>query len=106
MKKNIIVILALFLAITLCACSGKNSLKGRYTSESEEYSVEFQKNGDCTWYQDDSFFKGTYKKTDDVWILEVVGGGLHVNTVFTATKDGDDLLINGGTVMNERFIKE
>ena len=105
--KNIKRISALFLIfimiIGLCACGEK--LNGRYTSESGYYYVEFNKDGSCTWYQDGTFFNGTYRKIGGEWQLNVNGRGIYDNTVFMAEKDGKGLVISGGVLYNEYFYK-
>lgn len=92
-------------ALFLSACSA-NGLSGVYISESNTYSVDFEADGTCTWYQGGSFFTGTYEKDGEFWKLEITGSGTYANTVFIATPSNGDLIIEGGTVNGERFIKQ
>lgn len=98
----ICVIMVLCILFTGCG----SGLSGTYTSENGKYSVEFTSGSECTWYQDGSFFNGTYEKTDDGYRLEIEGSGFYSNTIFDAEKDGSDLIITGGTVDGQRFVKE
>lgn len=100
------VLLAVVILSILCVGCGAKGLSGKYTSEDGNYSVDFSSDTECTWYQDDLFFNGTYKVIDDGYQLEIVGDGFYTNTVFTAQKDGKDLIITGGNVESIRFIKE
>jgi len=97
--------IVLMLSAFLTGCGG-NGLSGKYESESGTYSVEFKKSGECTWYQGGKFFEGTYSKNDNGYKLEIKGGGFYSNTVFEAEKDGKDLIITGGVVKGERFVKK
>ena len=105
MKKCIALVLVFALCLALCACSG-NSLNGKYVSESGTYTVEFKRDGSCTWYQDGSFFNGTYQQVDKGWQLNIIGGGWYGNTVFYAEGDGRTLVITGGVVYGETFTKQ
>jgi hypothetical protein len=105
MKKRLLAV-SIMLAVLLLALAGCGGLSGTYESESGAYSIEFKGSSECTWYQDGSFFDGTYEKTDDGYRLEIVGGGLYTNTVFDAVEDQGDLIISGGSVDGERFIKK
>ncbi len=106
-KKSIGICLALIILCTFLVGCNFNSLHGQYTSESGQYSVKFNSNEECTWYQDGTFFEGTYywDGNDGCYYLEILGNGFYQNTRFSATKDQGDLIINGGTVCNERFSK-
>lgn len=104
MKKYLAISMILILCLTLCACGG-NSLNGKYVSESGKYSVEFERDGSCTWYQDGSFFDGTYQQVDGGWELKIVGNGLYLSTVFYAEANGNTLVITGGAVRGETFRK-
>lgn len=104
MKKFIITLLVLVICLSFCSCAG-NSLKGTYESESGRYSVDFESNGTCTWYQSGKFFNGTYQKTDLGWKLNIGGDGYYSNTVFTAKFDGKNLVISGGYLNEEVFYK-
>lgn len=110
MKKAVVLILVIALCVSLCACN-ENTLSGKYVSESGNYTVEFEKDGTCTWYQstwyqENTFFEGTYKPTDSGWQLNIKGSGLYKNTVFIAEKSGKNLIITGGVVSGELFIKQ
>lgn len=103
-KKGLsIICMILILSVLFVGCGG---LSGTYTSENGKYSVEFTSGSECTWYQDGSFFNGTYEKTDDGYRLEIEGNGFYFNTIFDAEKDGSDLIITGGAVDGQRFVKE
>ncbi|MBD5504235.1 MAG: hypothetical protein HDR09_11025 [Lachnospiraceae bacterium] len=95
----------LIIMLGLCGCSS-NSLDGSYASEDGTYQIKFNDDGSCTWYQDGTFFNGTYDKTDDGWQLEITGNGLYSNTVFSASEEDGDLIISGGVVNNGRFVKQ
>ena len=103
-KRGLAVVLALAMVLSLAACGG-NGLSGTYVSESGSYTVKFTSPTECTWYQDGSFFNGTYEKTDNGYRLEVLGGGFYGNTVFELLKDGKDFIVTGGVVYGERFVK-
>ena len=92
--------------ITFSATGCSRGLSGTYESECGYYSIKFTSSTKCTWYQDDGFFNGIYKKKDGRYQLEIKGGGLHSNTVFYATKKGKDLIITGGVINGKRFVKE
>lgn len=107
MKKasRLIGIMALSIVL-LIGCGSKNSIVGStYESENGVYKVEFQKDSKCTWYQDGTFFEGTYKKTDEGYTLNIVGSGFYSNTVFEAKVDGADLIITGGVLSEVKFTK-
>lgn len=108
MKKIIAFVLVIVLCLTLCACAedAGNTLNGKYVSESGKYTIEFERNGSCTWYQDGSFFNGTYQQTENGWQLNIEGNGLYSNTVFQAEGDGKTLVITGGVVYGETFTKQ
>ena len=93
-----------FVPILMTGCTG--GLSGTYNSEHGEYTVKFTSSTQCTWYQDDTFFNGTYEKTQNGYQLEIIGSAIYSNTVFIATKDGKDLIITGGVVEGERFVKQ
>ena len=105
MKRYIALFLVVALCCSLCACGGSN-LSGKYVSESGKYTVEFTKDGMCTWYQDGAFFNGTYQKVDDGWQLNINGGGFYSNTVFFAEGNSQKLVITGGVVSGETFTKQ
>ena len=105
LTKTASVLLLLMLIFSLSACSG-GMLDGTYISESGEYEIEFEKDGTCVWIQGGRFFDGTYEETKDGYRLMIMGNGLAVNTVFDAVWDGKDLIITGGRVDGERFVKQ
>ena len=105
MKKIIALLIVMALSVSLCAC-GENALSGTYISESGVYSIEFNKDGTCTWYQDGYFFNGTYHQTDAGWKLNISGDGYYMSTTFDAEKSGKDLIITGGVVYGEVFAKK
>ena len=104
MKKLLMFVMSLILIASIMACGG-GKLTGLYEGESGQYSVQFERSGEVTWYQDGKFFKGTYESTSEGFQLEVLGGGMYDNTIFKAVQDGNDLIITGGTVKGERFVK-
>ncbi len=103
-KKIIALLIAFVLCFTLCSCGSK--LNGTYTSESGRFTIEFKTNGTCTWYQDGLYFYGTYDTTDEGWQLKIDGSGIYPNTVFTAKKDGKNLIVDGGIVYGQTFVKQ
>lgn len=106
MKKIILMVSMVITLSIFCFGCGSKGISGTYTSEDGIYSVKFSSDSECTWYQDDLFFNGTYEKTDSGYQLEIVGDGFYTNTVFTVEADGEDLIISGGIVENLQFIKE
>ena len=105
--KRAITLILVTLMVVFCLTGCGNKLSGTYKSENGLYSIEFKSNGECTWYQDGSFFEGTYKVKDDSFQLDIQGNGFYSNTVFTAVEDDKNtLIINGGIVNAEKFIKQ
>jgi hypothetical protein len=92
--------------IMLFVAGYAQGISGMYESDSGVYSVKFTNSTECIWYQDGMFFNGTYNKTNDIYQLEIFGNGFYPNTVFNAKIDGKDLIITGGIVYGERFIKK
>ncbi len=105
MKKWLALILAAVICLSLCAC-GSKMLSGTYESEDGYYSVSFEKDGTCTWYQDDLAFMGTYKAVGSNWQIEITGSMLYLSTVFQAREENGDLVISGGMVNEEGFTKK
>lgn len=108
MKKiNKLIAIMVLSLVLLTGCGSKNAVVGNtYESEDKLYKVEFKEDSKCTWYQDGTFFDGTYKKTDEGYSLNIVGNGLYSNTVFEAEVDGKELIISGGTLSDVKFSKE
>ena len=114
MKKIIVIgsILLIVVAIVLFVFYlTANTLSGKYVSESGKYTVEFNRDKTCIWYQEilgsDTFFEGTYEKEDDVFVLRIKGDGFYAfNTTLTAEPVDDGLVITGGSVDGELFAKE
>lgn len=105
MKRAVAVCLIVVLCCSLLACS--SGLSGEYISESGKYQIKFEPDGSCTWYQSGMFFNGTYEKTEDGWMLEIMGGGRYSNTTFNVVKvESDMLIVNGGVVYDELFYKQ
>lgn len=104
MREKIVVVSLIMLIFVLVGC-GSKKISGTYSSEDGQYSIDFLSDSECRWYQDGSFFDGTYKNIDNGYQLEMVGEGFYSNTVFTAEIDGDDLIITGGIIDQVRFIK-
>lgn len=105
MKKFICILLVFVMCFLLCSCSAGKP-HGIYRSESGYYSVKFDKSGSCTWYQSGYSFFGTYEATADGWHLYLEGNSDYGDTDFYATKSGRNLIIEGGTVDGELFIKQ
>ena len=104
MKKFIIALLILAICLVFCSCGG-GALRGTYESESGRYSIDFESNGTCTWYQSGKFFEGTYEKYDSGWRLNIGGDGYYSNTVFYVEIEGNALVVTGGYLDNEIFYK-
>jgi hypothetical protein len=81
---------------------------GTYASENTPYKVKLQLFGKCTWIQgSNSYFEGTYKREDKgYYILMIEGSGYYLDTRYTAQKVGNSLIIDGGYLIDERFVKE
>ena len=103
-SKAVSFILIATMMVTLAGCS--SSLSGTYESESGKYFIKFSDSKECTWYEDGTFYNGTYEKTSEGYTLKMMGNLLVPNTVFEAVKDGNDLIITGGIVYGETFIKQ
>lgn len=101
--KRIIALLLLLCLLT--GCSG-TSLSGLYSDEYNNYSIQFEKDGSCTWYQDGLFFVGNYYKTDEGYQLDIMGSGLYSNTSFYATTKDEGLEIRGGVIGTRLFTKQ
>ncbi len=86
------------------------ALKGMYVSESGLYKVEFNKDFTCIWYQEvhgnEVFFKGNYKLEDGVYVLHMEGEMYAYNTRFDAVLTEDGLIVTGGLVNGELFVKQ
>ena len=106
MRKKLLTIVLTLLCIFMLNGCGASTISGTYSSEDGKYSIEFSSDSECTWYQDGTFFNGTYKKTENGYQLEIVGKGLYSNTVFSVDIDEDDIIVSGGKVEQERFTKE
>lgn len=98
------IIMSIF--ILLFIIQSQDELSGTYVSESGIYSVMFETDGTCTWYQNGIFFNGAYDKTKDGWELRVLGNSGYSNTIFYVEKEWGKLIITGGTVDGEVFTKE
>ena len=116
MKKVSVFCICIFMMVMFSSCSkfdaldGKSDvLDGKYVSESGKYTIDFNADGTCTWYEEflgiECFFKGTYEKEDNVYKLYIEGGEFSFNTVFTAEPVDDGLIITGGVVDSELFSK-
>lgn len=107
MKKVIYGIVSVVLIVVIAwSIINTHTLNGIYESKSGRYTVQFERDGTCTWYQDGTFFSGVYEKNDEKWILNISGNGFYWSTVFYAEQQGKDLLVNGGSVNNEVFYKK
>lgn len=117
MKKVLAVILCVVMLTTLVACSldnilpQKNTIVGKYVSESGKYKVEFKEDNTCIWYEKfletEYFFEGTYEKEGDIYKLHIKGDGLLAfNVVFEAEPVEGGLKITGGSVKGEIFTKQ
>ena len=103
MKKIVAFILSITLCLSLFGCS--NSIKGKYTSESGLYTVEFKDDDECLWYQDGFVFYGAYEKIDSGWQLSIQGNSMYLSSTFIAIPEGNNLRITGGIVNAELFKK-
>ena len=101
----VIAIVAIVLVFVL-SNSGSGKLSGTYQSESGKYTIDFEKNGECTWRENSWVFEGTYEKESDEFILTIQGSGLFATTEFHAVPDDKDLIVTGGSVDGERFVKQ
>lgn len=103
--KIVSVLLIALLCLTLAGCG--HTLSGKYKARGGRYEVKFEKNGECTWYQDGTFFEGTYEWDENkkAYILEIEGNGFYLSTVFEAKPLNDTLMIKGG-VVDDQFVKE
>ena len=110
-KEKKVLIIVIGIIITILTIAGiikvSNTLNGTYVSESKVYEIKFMRNGDCYWFEDDTFFTGTYKKVNDMYAIHISGSGFYISTNFIAKRDGiRSLVITGGTVDHERFIRK
>ena len=105
MKKIFAFVLVVVLCLSLCSC-GSKALSGTYVSESGTYTVVFNEDGTAVWSQDGTDFNGTYQKADGNWVLHVTGSGEYPDTDFIVKADGKNLVISGGAVMAEVFVKQ
>lgn len=87
-----------------------NALTGTYISESGLYEIKFKNDLTCIWYQDingyEVFFNGTYEYEDGLYILHVEGGSYAYSSRFEAEPTADGLIITGGVVSGELFVKQ
>jgi hypothetical protein len=103
---RLMLIIGTIFSVIIFGIGSSKHFSGTYESKYGEYSVKFTGSSKCTWYQNGMFFNGTYKKIDGEYHLEIRGSGAYSNTVFIAVKDKRDLIITGGSVYKERFIKQ
>lgn len=101
----IVVIMLLVAGLFGDELKGLGMLSGAYKSESKQYSVVFDRDGTCLWYQDGLFFNGTYEKDHGGWTLRISGNLIYDSTVFFAQKVNGNLVIDGGSVDEEIFEK-
>ena len=91
--------IAVFIVILIGVLSNPpfhNSLEGKYCHSNTCY-ITFKKDGTCIWHQDELFFKGTYVKEDDMFLLFIEGNGLYPSQTFTASPTSNNgLYIKGG----------
>ena len=130
-KKILSMIMILCVLLSFVACNGtgnsaegnarettersedKHELSGKYTNESGEYYIEFEKNGDCTFYRY-SFneyvdYEGIYywEDKDDCYYL-VIEGFVYGTYEFSAKaiKENKLLIYEEHLVDNEIFTAE
>ena len=86
----------------------QNTLKGTYESVDGKYSIEFNSDKTCTWYQSGTFFEGSYEYDEDeeVYVLEIVGSGFYASTIFEAELEDGNLIVNGGACNDTVFEKQ
>ena len=101
MKKVLLILLSIITVFTLCSCSQRNDILGKYVSESGKYTVEFKENNICIWYQEildtETFFEGTYKKDGEKYKLLIKGDGFFTtNTSFLIGGNRLGVADNGG----------
>ena len=111
MKKVLLILLSIITVFTLCSCSQRNDILGKYVSESGKYTVEFKENNICIWYQEildnETFFEGTYEKDGEKYKLLIKGDVFFtINTSFEAELTDQGIIITGGVVEGELFIKQ
>lgn len=103
MALAIIVIIAIIMFFVIY----EEGLYGTYENENGYYTIKFTSSSKCTWYQDDTFFYGNYKKTDNnKYELVIEGSGIYMDTHFIVEMSGKDLIITGGDIYKEWFIKK
>jgi hypothetical protein len=119
---GVLLVFSLFLIAcetSVGAVIASDNLSGNtYISESGKYTVVFPSSSACTWYQDGYYFYdghssydgksfyGIYKKIDGGFQLEVKGYSGYSDTIFIAKTERDNLIVNGGVVYGELFIKQ
>ena len=106
-NKIMAMIMAMAVMLLLSGC-GKNTLKGTYESVDGKYSIEFNSDKTCTWYQSGTFFEGSYEYDEDeeVYVLEIVGSGFYASTIFEAELEDGNLIVNGGACNDTVFEKQ
>lgn len=121
-KSNAVKIIAVILIIALLLGGGflvynmffskgsADALEGRYVSESGLYKIEFDDDFTCVWYQEifghEVYFDGTYEKVGDVYVLHMDGETYSYNTRFEAKPVERGLIVTGGLVNGELFVKQ
>mgnify|MGYP000168039218 CR=1 FL=1 len=74
----------------------EDTLNGKYYHANTHY-ITFKRDGTCIWHQDELFFKGTYEKEDDTFLIFIEGSGLYPSQTFKATPTSNNgLYIQGG----------
>ena len=111
MKKILVILLSIVTIFTVTSCSQRDDILGKYVSESGKYTVEFKEDNICIWYQEildtETFFEGTYEKEGEKYKLLIKGDGFFTqNTSFEAELTDQGLIITGGVVEGELFIKQ
>lgn len=97
-----IAIFIVILIVVLANPPSRNSLEGKYCYNT--YCITFDRDGTCIWHQDELFFKGTYEKEDDVFLLFIEGNGLYSSQAFKATPTSNNgLYIKGGEFQDAVF---
>lgn len=89
----------------------KGVLTGEYVSESGLYKIKFKKDFTCIWYQEvhghQVYFDGTYELDEDgTYILNMDGETYSYNTQFEASLVEEGLIVTGGLVNGELFVKQ
>lgn len=93
--RNFWIVLFILIFVIVLISPHKNNLNGKYYHANTHY-ITFKRDGTCIWHQDELFFKGTYVKEDDVFLIFIESNGLYLSQAFKATPTSNGLYIEGG----------